>query len=170
MNAEDFLNLYYFKKSDSGPIFQDYKNNFNPTAQDIERYNKRLSQIQLTWDRDKSLVHKPIALREMPKEMKEDNNFKYCMEIGHKFELWVERVCAEYGVDLGMYYDDRQFQGENKLGLEIKHDSKLAETGNVYIEYMALSKDESKFINGSLLKDDNSKYWLIGTEEEYYIF
>ena len=170
MSADDFLNLYYFKKADTGPIFQDYRDNFKPTVQDVKNYNDRLRKIRLAWNKDKSTVHKFIRLSDQPKEVKEDNNFDYCAEIGHKFELWVEKEIKKYDVDLGMYYDDRQFQGENALGLEIKHDSKLAETGNVYIEYEALSKDESKFIKGGILKDDNSKYWLIGTEEEYYIF
>lgn len=170
MNAEDFLNLYYFKKGDSGSIFQDYRDNFKPTLQDINNYNKKKRQFQLAWNKDKSLIHKYIALKEQKKDVKEDNDFDFCMEIGHKFELWVEQECKKYGIDLGMYYDSRQFQGENKLGLEIKHDSKLAETGNVYIEYQALNKDESKFIKGGILKEDNSIYWLIGTEKEYYIF
>lgn len=170
MSAEDFLNLYYFKKADTGSIFQDYKDNFKPTLQDINNYNNRLKKINLAWNKDKSIVHKYIRLGEQPVEVKEDNNFDYCAEIGHKFELWVEKECKKYGVDLGMFYDNRQFEGENKLGLEIKHDSKLFETGNVYIEYLALNKAENKFIKGGILKDDNSIYWLIGTEKEYYIF
>lgn len=170
MSADDFLNLYYFTKSDNKPIFKDYQTNFKPTIQDVDDYNNRLRQIRLAWNKDKSLVHKYIALRKKDGEVKKDNDFDFCADIGHKFELWVEKECAKYGVDLGMYYDDRQFRGENKLGLEIKHDSKLSETGNVYIEYLALNKDETKFIKGGILKEDNSIYWLIGTEKEYYIF
>lgn len=171
MSADDYLNLYYFTKGDKEErIFKDYKDNFKPTIQDVHRYNARLKQIRLAWNKDKALVHKYIALNKNKGEVKEDNNFDYCMQIGHEFELWVEKECKKYGVDLGMYYDERQFEGENALGLEIKHDSKLAETGNVYIEYLALNKDETEFINGGITKNDNSKYWLIGTEKEYYIF
>ena len=170
MNAEDFLNLYCFKKVCNKPIFEDYKRNFYPTIQDIKNYNAKVHEMNVTWHRDKSLIHKYISLREPNTNASKDNDFDYCMEIGHKFELWVEKECKSYGVDLGMYYDDRQFRGENKLGLEIKHDSKLFETGNVYIEYLALNKDETKFIKGGILKEDNSIYWLIGTEKEYYIF
>lgn len=170
MTAEDFLNLYCFKKCPQGQFFEDYRDNFKPTIHDIENYNKKVNQMRLAWNKDKSLVHKYIPIREQSKDVKEDNDFEFCMNIGHEFELFVEQECKKYDVDLGMYYDDRQFRGENELGLEIKHDSKLAETNNVYIEYLALNKDESKFINGGILKEDNSKYWLIGTEEEYYIF
>lgn len=170
MTAEDYLNLYCFKKVCNKPIYKDYKENFHPTIQDIKNYNAKVYEMQKLWNKDKSAIHKNIPIREPKKEVKEDNNFDFCMDIGHKFELWVEKECKKYGVDLGMYYDNRQFKGENELGLEIKHDSKLAETGNVYIEYLALNRDESKFINGGILKEDNSKYWLIGTEKEYYIF
>lgn len=170
MSAEDYLNLYYFTRHDNGKIFQDYKDNFKPTLDDVNAYNRKVNQFNIAWNKDKTLIHKFIALRENNGEIKEDNDFDYCMQIGHAFELWVEKECSKYGVDLGMYYDDRQFEGENELGLEIKHDSKLAETGNVYIEYLALNKDETKYIKGGILKQDNSKYWLIGTEDEYYIF
>lgn len=170
MTAEDFLNLYCFTKCNQGSFFEDYRDNFKPTIQDIRDYNRKVNQMKLAWNKDKSLVHKYIPIREQTQDVKEDNDFEFCANIGHKFELFVEQECKRYGVDLGMYYDDRQFKGENELGLEIKHDGKLAETGNVYIEYLALNKDESEFINGGILKEDNSKYWLIGTEEEYYIF
>lgn len=170
MNAQDYLNLYYFTKYPNSSIFEDYTKNFKPTLQDIKNYNKKVEQFEKTWKKDKSLVHKFISLREQKDDVKEDNDFGFCADIGHKFELWVEKECKKYGVDLKMYYDDKQFEGENALGLEIKHDSKLAETGNVYIEYLALNKDETDFIIGGILKEDNSKYWLIGTEKEYYIF
>lgn len=170
MDAEDFLNLYCFTKTCDKPIYKDYRDNFKPTVRDIKNYNAKVHEMKRLWCKDKTLIHKFIRLNELPKEIKKDNDFEYCAEIGHKFELWVENELKGFGVDLGMYYDDRQFQGENVLGLEIKHDSKLAETGNVYIEYEALNRNESEFIKGGILKDDNSKYWLIGTEKEYYTF
>ena len=170
MNAQDFLNLYCFTKCNDGSFYEDYKKNFKPTLKDIENYNNKVKQFETAWNKDKSLVHKYIGLRDRAENVKEDNNFDFCADIGHKFELWVEEQCKSYGVDLGMYQDNQQFIGENELGLEIKHDSKLQETGNVYIEYLALNKDETEFIKGGILKEDNSKYWLIGTEKEYYIF
>ena len=170
MTAEDYLNLYCFTKVCNKPIFKDYKENFHPTINDIRNYNAKVYEMEKVWAKNKPLIHKYIPFRENSKEVKEDNDFQFCANIGHEFELWVEKECKKYGVDLGMYYDKRQFNGENELGLEIKHDSKLKETGNVYIEYLALNKNETEFINGGILKNDNSKYWLIGTEEEYYIF
>lgn len=170
MNYEDYLKLFCYTQLEDKNLYKKYKD-FRPSLRDIQDYNHKLEQFEKAWNTDKSLVHKPISLTEQPTdEPEEDNDFDYCQQIGHKFELWVEKQCARYGVELGMYYDERQFKGENQLGLEIKHDSKLRETNNVYVEYQALSKDGSKMIAGGITKKDNSKYWLIGTEDEYYIF
>ena len=170
MTYIDYLNLYYFIKEKNKKIYTDYRDNFHPTIKDIEEYNTKVEEFKKMWNEDKAIIHKPISFGSYQREYKKDNNFKYCLEIGHKFELYVESEFKKYGIDLGMYYDNRQYRGENRLGIEIKHDGKLKETGNVYIEYQAINKDESKFYNSGILKDDNCKYWLIGTEKEYYIF
>ena len=40
------------------------------------------------------------------------------------------------GIDLKNYLDEKgQYTGENEFGLEIKHDTMLVQTGNLYIEY-----------------------------------
>lgn len=170
MSARDYLDLYLWINLKNKKFYNDYQDNFKPTRKDVEEYTAKLNQFESVWEKDKSIIHKPIAFEEQTGEVKKDNDFEFCNAIGHKFELWVEKECKKYGVELGMYYDDRQFKGENALGLEIKHDDKLKETNNVYIEYEALTKDESKFYPSGILKKDNCKYWLIGTEEEYYIF
>lgn len=170
MTAKDFLDLYCFVQLKNKQIYLDYINNFRPTLKDVEDYSGKVEQFEEMWRKDKSVIHKPIAFRKYEENYKEDNDFKFCLEVGHKFELWVENEFKKYGVDLGMYYDNKQFRGENKLGLEIKHDSKLEETNNVYIEYEALNKEETEFYKSGILKEDDCKYWLIGTEKEYYIF
>lgn len=169
MSAKDYLDLYCFTKLKEQQFYNDYEKNFKPTLSDIRGYNKKLSQFENVWKKDKSKIHKPIAFEKYQDTYKKDNDFEYCLKIGHKFELWVENEFKKYGVDLGMYYDDKQFRGENKLGLEIKHDSKLVQTNNVYIEYKSINKKETEFYNSGILKEDNCKYWLIGTEDEYYI-
>lgn len=171
MNYEDYLNLYFFVKNKNKEIYTDYRDNFHPTLKDIEEYNKKLEQFKKAWNKDKSLVHKPILITEQKVEQEEDNNFVGCQEIGHKWELEIEKEFKKYGIDLGMYYDKRQFKGENEFGIEIKHDDKIQETKNIYIEYDALSKDGTKFIEGGITKEDNSIYWLIGNETfGYFIF
>lgn len=170
MSAKDYLDLYCFVKLKNKQIYKDYKN-FKPTLKDFEEYTEKVNQFEEAWEKDKSLIHKPISLTEQPKVVNKDNDFAYCLEVGHKFELFVEQECKRYCVDLGMYYDKRQFEGENALGLEIKHDGKVhLPQNNVYIEYEAISKDGTKYLPSGILKQDNTKYWLIGTEKEYYIF
>ena len=171
MSYADYLNLYFFVKNKNREIYLDYRDNFHPTMQDIEDYNAKLEQFKKAWEKDKSLVHKPIMLSDVPDEIEEDNNFIGCQEIGHKWELEIEKEFKKCGIDIGMYYDERQFKGENEFGIEIKHDSKIQETGNVYIEYDALNKDGTDYIEGGITKEDNSIYWLIGNEDfGYFIF
>lgn len=176
MNYEDYLNLYLFVKNANKEIYKDYKDNFHPTLKDIEEYNSKVEQFKKAWEKDKSLVHKPILISELPKEVDKDNNFVGCQEIGHKWELEIEKEFKKYGVDLGMYYDNRQFTGENEFGIEIKHDSKIQaylkyNKQNIFVEYNAINKEGTKFIDGGITKEDNAKYWLIGNEDfGYFIF
>ena len=173
MNYEDYLNLYYFVKHKTKEIFKDYNKNFHPTLQDIEEYNKKVEQFKKAWEKDKSLVHKAILISEPPKEVDEDNNFVGCQEIGHKWELYIEKEFKKCGVELGMYYDNRQYKGENEFGIEIKHDSKIQayKKKNIFIEYDAINKEGTEFINGGITKEDNATYWLIGNEDfGYFIF
>ena len=169
MTSTDYMNLYYFCKANNEYI-KDYKT-WKPNISDIEKYNKTEKKFKEVWNKDKSIIHKSIALRDEKKEIKEDNDFEYSMEIGHKWELEIEKEFKKYDVDLGMYYDERQFKGENEFGIEIKHDGQIGKYGNIYIEYLALNRDETEFIPGGILKEDNSKYWLIGNEVDgYFIF
>lgn len=169
MTSKDYMNLYYFCKANNKKII-DFKT-WKPQLKDIENYNKVEKRFDEVWKKDKSLIHKNIALREATEEIKQDNNFQGCMEIGHKWEIQIEQEFKKYGVDIGMYYDNRQFKGENEFGIEIKHDGKIGKYGNIYIEYLALNRNETEFIPGGIAKKDNSKYWLIGNEiNGYYIF
>lgn len=173
MTSTDYMNLYYFTKSNNRRI-TNYKT-WKPQLQDIERYNATEKKFKEVWKTNKSKIHKYIALREETKNKNKENDFEGCMEIGHKWELQIEEEFKKYGVDIGMYYDERQFKGENEFGIEIKHDSKIYEYdkkyGTIFIEYLAINKNETDFIDGALLKKDNSIYWLIGNEKDgYFIF
>lgn len=174
MSFEDYLHLFLFNsyvKNKNKEMYKDYRDNFHPTKKDVEEYTQKYEQFRKAWEKDKSLIHKPILISEQSDVVDEDNNFVGCQEIGHKWELEIEKEFKKYGIDIGMYYDNRQFSGENEFGIEIKHDSKIQETGNIYIEYDALSKDGTKFIEGGITKEDNSIYWLIGNETfGYFIF
>lgn len=174
MDFEDYMKLFLFNsymKDKNKEMYIDYRDNFHPTSQDIEDYNNKVEQFKKAWEKDKALVHKPIMLSAPKIVVDKDNDFVYCQEVGHKWELEIEKKFKEYGIDIGMYYDERQFKGENEFGIEIKHDDKIQVFKRVYIEYDALDKDEKEFIAGGITKEDNSIYWLIGNETYgYFIF
>lgn len=60
-------------------------------------------------------------------------------------------------------------QGETAAGIEIKCDMKLQETGNVYIEYQERITKDGEWVDSGILKKDETRYFLIGTVEKFYI-
>ena len=46
----------------------------------------------------------------------------------------------------------------------------LEKTGNIYIEYLERLRRNNSWVKSGILKEDNTKYWIIGSEKEYYIF
>lgn len=76
----------------------------------------------------------------------------------------MERLWSE-GIVLSPY-SSRKYQyekGESLLGIEIKYDQKLCETGNLYIE--TAEKAQAENINyraSGIYRNDNTWMWLIG--------
>ncbi len=67
--------------------------------------------------------------------------------------------------------DGQYNKGENEKGIEIKNDMMYKKTGNLYFEYAEKSKGENYlFVNSGILKKDNSKYFLIGDYDKFWIF
>lgn len=61
--------------------------------------------------------------------------------------------------------------GENMMGLEIKHDEKLKETGNIYIETEErTSPDILDFTPSGIYRADNSWLYGIGDRSVFFIF
>lgn len=84
-------------------------------------------------------------------------------------EIFVDEEFKKYNIDIGFYYSPTlQRVGENAAGIEIKYDSKSAETGNYYIEFNE-SIFHGQLVPSGILKNDNVTFWLIGTPEEYVI-
>lgn len=94
------------------------------------------------------------------------------LERGRIMELFVDNEMRKHGVDIGFYYDPKhQGAGESSVGIEIKHDMKSAKTGNYYIEYAERHTNftNQNFIPSGILKNTNTRFWIIGIPEEYYI-
>lgn len=106
-----------------------------------------------------------------------NNQYKKCFEYdeqyqkGKIFEDFVTDEFLKNGIDIIMFTNFKsQWHGENLFGIEIKNDLVLTTTGNVYIEYQSYAKEHGDFVNEGILKKDNSKFYIIGNKNEYYIF
>lgn len=83
-----------------------------------------------------------------------------------KKELWVRGICY-------MECSSKKSQytiGENSLGMEIKFDRRLVETGNLYIECFEKHKGNSNYVSSGIYRTDNSFFYLIGDKERSYLF
>lgn len=94
------------------------------------------------------------------------------LTLSHRFELYIEHLIKEKGnIDIGLYYgkEEQYKQGESRAGLEIKRDIKSRETNNLYIEYAERLNTDGKWVKSGIFKKDNTKYFLIGDFDEYFI-
>lgn len=166
LSPEDYLYLFWFEKISRG-VEMEY-NEFQPTESMINRFNDYIKKWTDNFFDDPIHFEKPI---DWDVKRKKTPYFKEKLQAGHEFEVWVEQEFLKQGVKLGNFYDENgQYTGENEFGLEIKHDMKLAETGNIYIEYQERLKNTFPWTSSGILKEDNTKYWIIGSSSEYYIF
>lgn len=92
----------------------------------------------------------------------------------HRFEVYIDTLFAQNGVDLGLYYgrDEQYNQGENRLGIEIKRDKKSSEgSPNLFIEYQErLNPRSQEWVNSGILRDDNTRFYLIGDIDNFWVF
>ena len=166
LSPEDYLYLFWFEKTTNG--FEIEYNDFQPTESMINRYNAYLKKWNENFTTDPIHFEKPV---DWDVQRKKTPYFTNKLQAGHEFEIWVEQEFEKNGITLGNFYDrSGQYAGENKFGLEIKHDMKLSETGNIYIEYQERLNNTLPWTNSGILKIDNSRYWIIGSSSEYYIF
>lgn len=89
----------------------------------------------------------------------------------HRFEILIDSNFKDAGVDIGLYYGrEQQYNGECELGLEIKRDIKSGETTNIYIEYAEKDNaNQAQWVNSGILKNDNTRYFVIGDFNRYWI-
>lgn len=75
------------------------------------------------------------------------------------------------GVHIQLYSSKKyQFtKGESIAGVEIKHDHRLKETGNLYIEYQERDKNKN-WCDSGILRKDNTWLYCIGDENTLYLF
>lgn len=100
------------------------------------------------------------------------NDFAYSNEIGSRYQDIVSRELLKIGIVV-QCHTSSFFQlnyGESPQGIEIKHDSKVATTGNLYFEFSAINKNGDQFVNGGIEKQDNAWLYVIGNGKECWVF
>lgn len=92
---------------------------------------------------------------------------------GDDFAVFVAAELERFGLIVGLYSTQReQYEiGESRMGLEIKFDDLLAQTGNVYIEMYEKTRSTNKeYVEAGILRCDNTLLYGIGNHREFYIF
>lgn len=97
--------------------------------------------------------------------------YKDKLQESFSFEIFVYMLLYSKGVDLKPYYtEEGQNSGENELGVEIKNDTLIKNTGNIYIEYMEKSAaNKAVYVKSGILKDDNTRFFIIGEKQAFWI-
>ena len=101
--------------------------------------------------------------------------YKEKLEAGLQYQDYVADQLrkADPCIILGAY-SSRKWQndhGESASGIEIKHDMKLKETGNLYIEVAEKSNSSLKeYTPSGIMRDDNTWLYLIGDYEQAFLF
>jgi len=102
-----------------------------------------------------------------------DDRYNTCLMRGQYYERAVNDLFkTHYDIDLGIYetMEEQYNIGESKLCIEVKYDRKSWGTGNLYIETQEkTSADKYSFTDSGILRNDNSKFYLIGNKEEFFM-
>lgn len=180
LSSMEHLVLFYYSRLKTGKK-ENYKN-FNITEDIIQNYNDETSELKKQvslaikpyydrfnayFERERWNYEKPVLWSDREKTEYYINQLKD----SHRFEIYVEEMFRQRGVDIGLYYGrDQQYSGETVVGIEIKLDKMLKKTGNVYIEYQERMRKSNQWVNSGILKEDNTKYIFIGDVDRSYIF
>lgn len=98
--------------------------------------------------------------------------FNQKLEQGHQFEVYIDQLFKNHGVDLGFFHakDEQYRKGESAKGVEVKFDNLWEKYGNLYIEYQEkVSKSSNTWVNSGIMKEDNTIFYLIGTRRKFWI-
>lgn len=105
-------------------------------------------------------------------DRKKTTYFIQQLKDSHAFEVYIDWLFRKQGIDIGLYYGKEQqyHMGETAAGIEIKYDKRSAETGNYYIEYQERMHSGSQWVESGILKQDDTKFYLLGTIDKFVIF
>lgn len=164
LDYKDYFDLFCFINCINKRTYK-YQD-WQPREEDIEEYNRALDIFKTKWETNRSEIEKPIIF----KNVKRGKNYIDNLNKAHDFEIFVENEFRKLGIEIGLYKTkEGQYTGETEIGLEIKYDMQLEKTGNIFIEFQEKTSPNDKyFFDSGILKQDNTKWWLIGNKEEHY--
>lgn len=166
ISAEHKLFLYWFQKYIEGTEFdvEDYlKTELNTST--IDKFNECVNSFIKLHNENEQVSTKPIRWD----NRKTIDGFYKKLQMGSRFEHFVSEEFKKYNVNLGMQYNEYQWQGENLFGLEIKNDDAFKRTGNLFIEYCERHDVNKSFVKSGIHKNDNTVVFLIGVPDNYFI-
>lgn len=101
--------------------------------------------------------------------MQERDTYGKLLDQGEEFQDLVCHNLMRLGISFYPYTSHRWQceHGESANGIEVKHDMRLKETGNLYIE-VAERRSEQEFVPSGIMGD--SWLFLIGDYERLYVF
>lgn len=182
LSAEDHYRLYiYYWRLGGRSAYRD----FNIEESLIESYNRadvrEKQQIEQYARQDPNYTRFLQRFRETPwklekpvlwKDRKKTSYYIQQLKESHAFEVYIDWQFKQRGRDIGLYYGREQqyHMGETAAGIEIKYDKRSAETGNYYIEYQERMHDGDRWVNSGILKEDRTRFYLLGTIEKFVIF
>jgi len=95
------------------------------------------------------------------------------LEEGKWFQDFIQEQLYKFGLSI-VSYSSKEYQhkyGENRAGIEMKYDQKYKEFHNLFIEIAEKSHpDNINFVPSGIYANSNTWLYLIGDEEEFFIF
>ena len=183
LSPEEHYCLYTYSRSQPGGKVS-YRD-FCITEELIGRYNRApADEKQRIWARMCHDADYPAFLRafqERPWEFEKPvlwsdrpktPYFIRQLSDSHAFEVYIAWLFSQRGVDIGLYYGREQqyHRGETAAGIEIKYDKRSEKTGNYYIEYQERMHADGIWVDSGILKQDDTRFYLLGTIEQFVIF
>lgn len=101
-----------------------------------------------------------------------EDYYAYNLERGITFQDYVLRALQVLGW-VFINYSSKYFQfrvGENSAGIEIKYDSLMCSTGNLYVETGEKRPDRTWYVPSGICKVDNSIFYVIGDYSTFFLF
>ena len=102
-----------------------------------------------------------------------DRYYQDKLKQGQEYEKFIVKEMAKLGQTITIYNTkEEQYNiGESKEGYEIKFDNQYNIYGNLYIElYEKTSPTNTMWYPSGVLRNDNTKYYIIGDTRKFWIF